>query len=253
MELGTGSIDEVIEQGEWSAERLIMAFGAMCRAVQRLHNQGIAHRDLKPDNFLVMKDGSVKLADFGTARFLNESPLEIDYQGWPGDKRHTAPEMFALLHDHEPEIAKVADIFSLGTILFELFTRAKVGLLLYDQTFGRDMAGAMSQVRGDERRRMLNQLLPSITDARPLPSISDFGQPVPAIISDRLDRLYRAMTSLDYRQRQRDFTSIFREIERCLFLLRRQREYGRLRELRARRGGKRSTHTTPQPQRGTKS
>lgn len=235
MELGIESMAEVIAKGKWDPEQILTGFGAMCRSVQRIHAHGIVHRDLKPDNFIVMPRKEVKLADFGTARRLREAPLEADYRAWPGDKRHTAPEMFALVHDEDPKIAVVADIFSLGTILFELFTGTKIGLQVFDQSYGEELAGLMAEVRKDERQRILDQVLPSIVDAHPLPLISDFGSPVPGPIADRVDRLCRAMVDLDYRKRLQDFPSIFHQIERSLFIFRRRQAYLRLQEFRQRR------------------
>lgn len=235
MELGSGSVAEAIALGGWEAERTLLAFGAMCRAVQRIHARGIVHRDLKPDNFITMPNRDVKLSDFGTARRLDEAPLETDYKIWPGDKRHTAPEMFALLHDEDPRIAVLSDMFSLGTILFELFTGTKLGLQLFDQAFANDLAYVMTQVRREERQRIFDQLIPTIVDAHPLPLISDFGSPVPAPIAGRVERLYRDMTALDYRKRLCEFSTVFHEIERCLTVARRQEAYFRLQEFRRRR------------------
>lgn len=235
MELGIESVADVIAEEKWEPELTLMGFRAMCRSVQRIHAHGIVHRDLKPDNFIVMPRKAVKLADFGTARRLRESPLEADYKIWPGDRRHTAPEMFALVHDEDPEIAVVADIFSLGTILFEFFTGTKFGLQVFDQSYGGELAVVMAEVRKDERQRILDQLLPSIIDAHPLPLISDFGSPVPGHIADRVDRLCRAMVDLDYRKRLNDFPSIFHQIERSLFVLRRRQAYLRLQEFKQRR------------------
>lgn len=235
MELGVESVADVIAKGNWEPELILMGFGAMCRSVQRIHAHGIVHRDLKPDNFIVMPRKEIKLADFGTARRLREGPLEADYKIWPGDRRHTAPEMFALVHDEDPKIAVVADIFSLGTILFEFFTGTKFGLQVFDQSYGEELASLMARVRKDERQRILDQLLPSIVDARPLPLISEFGSPVPGPIADRVDRLCRAIVDLDYRKRLKDFPSIFHQIDRSLFILRRRQAYLRLQEFRQRR------------------
>lgn len=251
MELGTESVAAVIAVGGWEAERILTGFGAMCRAVQRIHSHGIVHRDLKPDNFIVMSGKEVKLADFGTARRLGDASLEADYKSWPGDRRHTAPEMFALLHDEDPTIAVVADIFSLGTILFELFTGTKLGLLLFDRKYGEDLADLMAEVRKEERRRILDQLLPSVVDAHPLPLISDFGAPVPAAIANRVDRLCRDMVDLDYRKRLRDFPTIFHQIERTIFILRRQLAYLRLQEFRQRRREGRAARAAAVAARGT--
>lgn len=251
MELGSDSVDGVIATRRWEAEQILTSFGAMCRAVQRIHARNIVHRDLKPDNFIVMPCKEVKLADFGSARRLGEVPLENDYRIWPGDRRHTAPEMFALLHDEDPGVAVLADIFSLGTILFELFTGTKLGLHLFDRTYGEELSGLMAEVRKEERRRILDQLLPSVVDAHPLPCISDFGAPVPAAIAGRVDRLCRGMVDLDYRQRLRDFQTIFHQIERSLFVLRRERAYYRLQEFRQRRREGKAARAAAVAARGT--
>ena len=94
----------------------------MCKAVQRIHKAKIVHRDIKPGNFLVMRDGTIRLSDFGTARLIEDSskPILDDYAGWPpGDIRYTAPEIISSLHDVTPHFAFKGDIFSLGATLFE--------------------------------------------------------------------------------------------------------------------------------------
>src|ERR1700688_4182766 len=68
LELAESDVAEAIAGGAWGAEESLTAFGTMCRAVQRIHARKIAHRDLKPGNFLVMPDRSTRLSDLGTAR-----------------------------------------------------------------------------------------------------------------------------------------------------------------------------------------
>src|SRR5437868_817720 len=97
----------------------------MCRPVGVVHRRAIVHRDLKPSNLLIFRNGEVKLADFGAGRRLGPTarPLLLDYVGfWPGDTRYTPPELIAGLNDHDPGIARAADIYALGCILFELFS-----------------------------------------------------------------------------------------------------------------------------------
>ena len=71
-------------------ERLEM-FRSVCSAVQHAHQYLVIHRDLKPGNILVMKDGVPRLLDFGIAKLLNpeffQAPLVTK-----GDWRPITPE-----------------------------------------------------------------------------------------------------------------------------------------------------------------
>ncbi len=86
------------------------------RAVAAAHDRGFVHRDIKPGNILVTREGRVKVADFGIARALSESALTL-----PGTTMGS-------VHYFSPEQARgelaspSSDIYSLGIVLFELLT-----------------------------------------------------------------------------------------------------------------------------------
>jgi serine/threonine-protein kinase len=86
------------------------------RAIAAAHESGFVHRDIKPGNILVTREGRVKVADFGIARALAETALTL-----PGTT-------LGSVHYFSPEQARgetttpASDIYSLGIVLFELVT-----------------------------------------------------------------------------------------------------------------------------------
>ena len=61
----------VREDGPFDAETLIRAFLPLMRSLEKMHSAGIIHRDISPDNVMMQPDGSLKLIDFGAARYLS--------------------------------------------------------------------------------------------------------------------------------------------------------------------------------------
>ena len=229
LELAKTDFEDVIAGGGWPPEQMLVAFREVCRAVQRIHARRIAHRDLKPSNMLVMPDRTVKLSDFGTARLFDGAApaLQTPYTGPPGDRRYCAPEMLGCLHDENPDIAFTSDFFSLGAILFEMFSGAILGLRLFQPQFWADIAQAMLAVKPGLRKATFDQIVGSIANSRPIPSVAAFGAAVPTSIRDRIDELCRALAAIDYRSRLCDFERLFNRINVCLIIIRNDQAYKR--------------------------
>ncbi|KAK7333932.1 hypothetical protein VNO80_30713 [Phaseolus coccineus] len=85
-------------------------------ALQFIHEKGIAHLDVKPENIYV-KNGVYKLGDFGCATLLDNSILIEE-----GDARYMPQEIFNENYDHLDKV----DIFSLGVSMFELIRRSRL-------------------------------------------------------------------------------------------------------------------------------
>ncbi|MET9880999.1 serine/threonine-protein kinase [Actinacidiphila glaucinigra] len=82
------------------------------------HRQGVIHRDIKPANVMVTTDGTVKIADFGIARFADEASRALTATGRVmGSSGYLAPER-ALGRPAEP----ASDVYALGCVLYELAT-----------------------------------------------------------------------------------------------------------------------------------
>lgn len=82
-------------------------------ALQAVHEQGLAHRDIKPGNIMIDEQRTAKLADFGTVR-LPDSELTMAYD-IIGTPAYLAPEAF-----HTSDVDHRADLFSLGVVAYEL-------------------------------------------------------------------------------------------------------------------------------------
>jgi serine/threonine-protein kinase len=90
----------------------------VCKALEQMHVQGMVHRDVKPDNVHVGEDGVVKLVDFGIARTAD---LGLTQEGFTlGTPYYMSPEQV-----RGRDVTALADIYSFGILLFELFTAAK--------------------------------------------------------------------------------------------------------------------------------
>ncbi|MBQ2092094.1 MAG: Stk1 family PASTA domain-containing Ser/Thr kinase [Clostridia bacterium] len=86
------------------------------RALQHAHDKGIVHRDVKPQNIMLLQNGNIKVTDFGIARFSR------------GETRTMNESAIGSVHYISPEQARgeitddKADIYSVGVVLYEMIT-----------------------------------------------------------------------------------------------------------------------------------
>jgi serine/threonine-protein kinase len=118
-------------RGALDVNRVIDYTAQICNAVDHAHRQGVIHRDLRPANVLVSENEMLKVADFGTSRFL-----EIAAHGTTviGSPPYMAPEQF------HGKAVFASDLYSLGVTMYQMLT----GGLPYDTPAPADLDKLMS-------------------------------------------------------------------------------------------------------------
>ena len=100
--------------GRMSGERAIEVARQICAGLAAAHAKGVLHRDLKPDNIIIDGRGKVRLADFGLAAWSGGVEREDVRSGTPA---YMSPEQI-----EGREVTTASDIYSLGLVLYEIFT-----------------------------------------------------------------------------------------------------------------------------------
>lgn len=125
MELIQGTtLTELLSRERLTVPRVVGIGVEIAKALQAAHQNGIIHRDIKPDNVFVMprpmESCRIKLVDFGVAKFLDDlgATVQTKTGTWVGTRSYMSPEQWK----SPAEIDGRADIYSLGIILYECLT-----------------------------------------------------------------------------------------------------------------------------------
>lgn len=111
------TLKEYIEQqGVINWKEAVHFMGQILVALQHAHDKGIVHQDIKPQNIMLLQDGTIKVTDFGIARFSRT------------DSDTTSENAIGSVHYISPEQARgemtddKADIYSVGVVMYEMLT-----------------------------------------------------------------------------------------------------------------------------------
>jgi serine/threonine protein kinase/tetratricopeptide (TPR) repeat protein len=144
-------LDRYATQHSLDPRQRLDLLARICDAVQYAHQQGVVHRDLKPDNVLVTSDGQPKILDFGVARATDsdvQATVQTNVGQIVGTLAYMSPEQAA---GNPDDVDTRSDIYSLGIIAYELLA----GRRPYDLS-RRTMPDAVRIIRDQEPTRLSN-------------------------------------------------------------------------------------------------
>jgi serine/threonine-protein kinase len=113
---GTDLRDLLVSRGSLAPAQSAEIMACVCDALAAAHAAGVVHRDVKPENVLIARNGRVKVADFGIAA-VADTDRTMPGGGIPGTLRYLSPEQAA---GHEATPA--SDVWAAGAVLSELLT-----------------------------------------------------------------------------------------------------------------------------------
>ena len=165
-----------------SEETAVKVGQDICRALIVCEKNGVVHRDIKPQNIFVSKDGTYKLGDFGIAKTMEETKGGTKV----GTFNYIAPEVY----NNQP-YSNTVDIYSLGMVLYWVLNERRIPFLSPSEKLSRGMD---EQAR---RRRLSGETLPP-----------------PAHGSDEILRIVLKACAYDPRERYRSASEMLADLDR---------------------------------------
>ena len=111
--------DEIQDNTRLDEEEAIKIILETARGLEHAHKAGLIHRDVKPQNIMITKDGTAKLADLGLARVANAAEIAEEEEGVTfGSPYYMSPEQILA----RPDIDFRTDIYSLGATFYYMVT-----------------------------------------------------------------------------------------------------------------------------------
>jgi serine/threonine-protein kinase len=121
MEFVNGlSLERYLQSGMLPIQRVLRFLRQIADILDRLHEQGVIHRNLKASNVLIDPEGRFKLADFGLNLLIEGREHRGMTKMLLGNPRYLAPEQTQMNRHHE--IGSATDVYALGVIAFQMLT-----------------------------------------------------------------------------------------------------------------------------------
>jgi eukaryotic-like serine/threonine-protein kinase len=157
MELLRGQdLSKVMQAAPLDFDRGLALLIQACNALQIVHDQGVIHRDIKPDNFFITDEGVLKVMDFGISKHHKAGRGLTQAGMMAGTPQYMAPEQA----NNFAGVTHLADIYALGCIAYQMFT----GTVPFDaQDFMPILMAHMNQAPDPPRQR--NPAIPAELEA----------------------------------------------------------------------------------------
>ena len=111
--------DDIVKHKRYAESEALDIVIQVAEALEHAHSKGLIHRDIKPKNLMISKEGVVKVADMGLARAISDKDAAEAEKGKAfGTPYYISPEQIR----GEVDIAPPADIYSLGATLYHMVT-----------------------------------------------------------------------------------------------------------------------------------
>lgn len=141
------SLSDVLKTKKTLSEaQAIMITAQVCEGLTELHNQGLVHRDVNPNNILITTDGNAIIIDYGIVRSFSQSKsVDTVILGTPG---YAAPEQFGFTQSDQR-----TDIYAVGVLLNVMLTGVLPNEKTYSGTYGSIVKKC---IQIDSKQRYLN-------------------------------------------------------------------------------------------------
>ncbi|WP_300675296.1 bifunctional serine/threonine-protein kinase/formylglycine-generating enzyme family protein [Desulfoluna sp.] len=159
--------------GRFDEERVKDLARQLAEGLAYAHTQGVIHKDIKPQNILITKNGTPKITDFGISETVKSSMSRIANSSSSGTLVYMAPEQI-----RGRDVGRESDIYSFGVLLYEL------------------LSGHPPFYKGAIEHQILNEAVP------PLEGVSEV-----------LERLVHRCLEKEYTRRFRDFEEVLQALE----------------------------------------
>lgn len=224
LERADSTLEHYLASEQKQPYECLCLFRELCMAVAQLHQQQICHRDIKPGNCVLFHDRTpiLHLIDFafayrtGEPRLATGTQFDRRYAIPITDRHYTALEFYCGF-GRDARFFFGGDFFSLGAVLFEMWTGRNLIDLVYDVNLAHDIAQLFYKfVNDNKREESYRKLLVPLKRKWVLPDLNEFVNGPWKTGIEPLNKLYRSLADLDYRDRCTNFVWIFKQINAAM-------------------------------------